>query len=360
MTKLVRIGLVSLAIASLGIGQGALAQADGPVVPERWDPDYEPPRMADGTPSFAGVWSKASLTTLEKLPEYDSVHVTPQKAWEVQQADAQFMKETNAATDPDAPAYEEADDPGIYNTFWFDRGDRLAAVDGEYRSAWIVEPDDGKVPYSEDGLAKMRAASLLVARNFDDPEARPPGERCTVGFGSTGTPPMVNVLYNNHVQFFQAGDVISILAEMNHNARMVRMGGAFRDDVPAQWTGDSVGEWEGDTLIVRTTHFHPGNSVRGGIRHRLFTGPDTHVEERFTRVSDDVIFYEFTVTDPSLYTQPWRGEMPLWRTDGPIYEYACHEGNYALPGILRGARRKEADAAKAAELSGITASSAGE
>ena len=223
-------------------------------------------------------------------------------------------------------------------------------MNGEYRSSWIVDPADGKIPYSESGqkiLAEWRAHSR---GNFDNPEIRSAGERCTVGFGSTGTPPMLNVLYNNHVQFFQAPDVVSILVEMNHNARMIRLGEEFRTTVADQWLGDSVGYWDGDTLVVKTTGFHPGSSSRGAIRHYLYLQPTSVVEERFTRVADDVIFYEFTVTDPELFSQPWKGEMPMWATEGPIYEYACHEGNHALPGILRGARVREADAAKAAAL----------
>ena len=235
-----------------------------------------------------------------------------------------------------------------YNNFWMDPGTKYAAVNGEYRSSWIVDPEDGKLPYSEAGRKRMseRMGRARSGGSADNPEQRSSGERCTVGFGSSGGPPMLNVLYNNHVQFFQAPDVVSILVEMNHNARMVRIGGAHREDAMRQWLGDSVGHWEDDTLVVETTNFHPDHSMRGSTRHFLYLEPDTEVEERFTRVSDDVIFYEFTVTDPDLFSQPWKGEMPLWKTDGPIYEYACHEGNYALPGILAGARKKEADAAR--------------
>ena len=158
---------------------------------------------------------------------------------------------------------------------------------------------------------------------------------------------MLNVLYNNNIQFFQDEDVVSILVEMNHNARMVRLGGEFRSDELKQWLGDSVGHWDGDTLVVETTNFHPDHSARGSIRNFLFLKPDSHVEERFPRVSEDVILYQFTVTDPDLFTQTWKAEMPIKLAEGPIYEYACHEGNHSLPGILAGARRKEAEAAQA-------------
>ena len=325
---------------------GAVA-ASARDAPEAWDPNYEPPRMADGTPSFAGVWSKASLTVLERTPQFADLMIAPAVARAIENGQAMAMEASQGPTDPDAPAPEAGQDVGGYNTFWMDMGDRIGVVNGEYRSSWIVDPADGKVPYSEAGRAAM--AEAMSRRSFDDPEVRSAGERCTVGFGSTGGAPMLNVLYNNHVQFYQTEDVVSILVEMNHNARMVRLNAEHRAPELRQWLGDSVGYWEGDTLVVETTNFHPGNLIRGAIRHRLYVEEDTVVEERFTRVADDVIFYEFTVTDPDLYTQPWRAEMPLWAAEGPIYEYACHEGNYSLPGILAGARREERLAAEAAE-----------
>jgi len=324
------------------IFMGAASAQDAPA---KWDPDYEPPRLSDGTPSFAGVWSKASLTTLERGEGMTDLVLSPEQARAIEAGNAAFMAAGDAPTDPDEGAPKAGDDIGGYNSFWFDQGEHLAVVDGEYRSSWIVDPEDGKIPYSEGGQKIVSEYRSHARGNFDNPEIRPTGERCTVGFGSAGTPPMMNVLYNNHIQFFQAEDVVSILAEMNHNARMVRIGGEFRDEAVHQWMGDSVGEWDGDTLVVRTTNFHEGSSSRGAIRHYFYLQPDSVVEERFTRVADDVIFYEFTVTDPELFSQPWKGEMPLWAAEGPIYEYACHEGNYALPGILRGARRKEADQA---------------
>jgi hypothetical protein len=152
---------------------------------------------------------------------------------------------------------------------------------------------------------------------------------------------MLNVLYNNHIEFYQKPDRIAILVEMNHNTRMVRINEEHRPDAMRQWLGDSVGHWEGDTLVVNTTNFHPDNSPRSAIRHYLYLSPDAKVEERFTRVSDNTILYEFTVEDPEIFTQPWKAQMPLWKAEGPIYEYACHEANYSLPGILAGARREE-------------------
>lgn len=330
---------------------GAMAQ-DGPAP---WDPNYEPPRMEDGTPSFAGVWSKASLTVLERGRQFSDLAIPPAMAQAIESGNAAATERANAARDPDeirqAP---QAGGAGVggYNRFWMDPGNALGVIDGEYRSSWIVDPADGQIPYTEEGRATAEAAVATMRNTFTDPEVRSAGERCTVGFGSTGAPPMLNVLYNNHIQFFQEDDLVVILVEMNHNARMIRIDSEHRGPDMRQWLGDSIGHWEGDTLVVETTNFHPHNSVRTAIRHELYFEPDTVVEERFTRVADDVIFYEFTVTDPDLFTQPWRGEMPIWAADGPIYEYACHEGNYSLPGILAGARREERLAAEAAANGG--------
>ncbi|NND67043.1 MAG: hypothetical protein HKN19_05590, partial [Halioglobus sp.] len=170
---------------------------------------------------------------------------------------------------------------------------------------------------------------------------RPNGERCTVGFGSSGGPPMVPVLYNNNYQFVQTEDEVLILVEMNHNTRHVRMNGKPLPGNVRPWMGDSIGRWDGDTLVVRTTQFHPQQDMRLAIKHQFMMSTDSVVEERFTRLNENEIHYEFTVTDDSIYSQPWRGEMTLRATDGPIYEYACHEGNYALPNILSGARQEE-------------------
>ncbi|MAP96110.1 MAG: hypothetical protein CMK07_14280 [Ponticaulis sp.] len=351
MKDLLKTCLSSVACFAIASSPVAIAQsAQGPSA-EKWDPEYEPPRMPDGTPSFAGVWSKSSLTTLERPDQFDELVIPPNVARVLQERNDRANELSNRPTDPNEGA-PEAGAIEAYNTFWMDPGTRFAVVNGEHRTSWIVDPEDGQLPYSDAGRERMAAYLGGRRGTADNPEQRSSGERCTVGFGSSGGPPMLNVLYNNHVQFFQSEDVVSILVEMNHNARMVRLNGDHRPGGIPQWLGDSVGHWEGDTLVVSTKNFHPDHSMRGSTRHFLYMQPSTEVEERFTRVSDDVIFYEFTVTDPELFTQPWKGEMPLWQTEGPIYEYACHEGNYALAGILAGARKKEADAASDAAQGG--------
>lgn len=348
-SSFLKTGLTASASALLLAMSATPALAQMTEVPPSWDENYEPPRMADGTPSFEGVWSKASLTVLERTPQFNDLMIAPAVARAIEQGSASAMEAANRPSDPDAGAPEAGQNVGGYNSFWTDMGDRLGVVDGEYRSSWIIDPADGKIPYTEAGREEAFAARDEARNNFDDPEIRMAGERCTVGFGSTGAPPMLNVLYNNHVQFFQTEDLIVLLVEMNHNARQIRMNAEHRGPDMAQWLGDSVGHWEGDTLVVETTNFHPDMNQRSSQAQRFYLQEDTVVEERFTRVADDTIFYEYTVTDPDLFTQPWSAEMPLWAAEGPIYEYACHEGNYSLPGILAGARREERLAAEAAE-----------
>ena len=353
MTSILNMCLMATTGICVLSGPVVVAEDAGNSAPARWDKTYEPPRMADGTPKFEGIWSKASLTGLERPAQFDALVIPPEKARAFEARMANMKEERNAPSDPNEGAPEVGGaGVGGYNSFWIDNGTGFGVVDGEYRSSWIVDPADGKVPYSEDGWKRADAAITQSWDNYDDPEVRSAAERCTVGYGSTGTPPMLNVLYNNHIQFYQSSEVISLLVEMNHNARMIRMDTDFRPAAMRQWMGDSVGNWEGDTLVVKTTNFHPDISQRSSQAQKFYMEPDTLVEERFTRVADDVIFYEYTVTDPDLFTQPWKGEMPLWRAEGPIYEYACHEANYSLPGILAGARREESLAQTTAKSSG--------
>jgi hypothetical protein len=195
------------------------------------------------------------------------------------------------------------------------------------------------VPYTPDGLKAFQAARAGI--NFDGPERRALGERCLLGFGSVSGPPMLPDVYNNNYQIVQTPDSVMILVEMVHDARVVRMNSKHVPSQITPWMGDSIGHWEGDTLVVDTTNLNPGQKAHYGIKQRFYLPPTGKVTERFTRVGEKEILYQFTVEDSSTYTQPWQGEVPLRRTDDHIYEYACHEGNYALPGILAGAREQE-------------------
>ena len=162
-----------------------------------------------------------------------------------------------------------------------------------------------------------------------------------VGFGSSGGPPMLPVLYNNNYQIVQNKNYVLILAEMNHDARIIRLNDEHMNDAFQPWLGDSVGYWDKNTLVVETINFHPQQSFRFAIKHSLYLPQTAKVTERFTRTGQERILYEFTVEDSGAYTQPWAAEIPFRKTDSSMYEYACHEGNYALPGILAGARREE-------------------
>jgi hypothetical protein len=229
-----------------------------------------------------------------------------------------------------------------------DPGTRYGVVKGEVRSSWIVDPPDGRIPYTKEAKAHYEAFLAKVRGGWDGPETRPQGERCIVGFGSTGGPPMVNVLHNNHYQIVQTPTHVVITAEMIHDSRVI----PIRDSRPSQqktfpqWLGNSVGWWEGDTLVVETVNFHPDIRVRPNMGDSYYVGENPVVTERFSRAGPDAILYEFTVAEPSAFTQPWRAEMTLSASKDKVYEYACHEGNYALPGILAGARRDDREGRK--------------
>ncbi len=305
---------------------------------------YKAPRNAFGQPDFEGVWTNASLTSLERGPQFKTLVIPEAQAAAVETGRARMTEAQGRPTDPNAPAPAAGQDPGGYNAFWTDPGTRMGRIGGEVRTSWLIDPADGKLPYSAEGRKLFERTLQRARTNFDGPETRPLGERCILGFGSTAGPPMMNVLYNNNYQFQQTRDNLVIVVEMNHDARIVRL--ADRKHLSADvrpWMGDSVGWWEGDTLVVETTNFNPGESLRPYFGASLYLTPDAKVTERFTRTSANQILYEFQVEDPKVFTKIWRAQMALNAGKGPVYEYACHEGNYSLPGILAGARKAEAD-----------------
>lgn len=306
------------------------------------DSAYTAPRTEFGAPDLQGIWSIATQTNLERAERFGGKLVLSEdEAQRIEAAVRAGFEASNRPSDPnrDAP---DASNVGGYNTFWMDPGQRLAMVNGEIRTSIIVDPADGRLPYSEQGKANFTAAMQRRA-GYDGPEIRPLGERCVVGFGSTGGPPKLPVLYNNNTQIVQTEDYVVLLAEMNHDARVIRLNAEHAEPPMNYWMGDSVGYYEGDTLVVETTNFHLQQNLRSSLDHRFYGSPQMRVTERFTRTDENTITYQFTVNDPENYTQPWSGELPMVASDEGIYEYACHEGNYALPGILAGARRAEAD-----------------
>jgi hypothetical protein len=306
--------------------------------------DYKPPRLSDGTPDLQGVWTNVSLTTLLRSPQFKTDTVTVEEAGRLEQQRAAAMERSLRPTAASEVA-RVSENVGGYNSFYGDSGERLAKVNGQYRTTWLIDAPNGQLPYSPQGRQTFDKELAFTRNNFDGPEPRPMAERCIVGFGSTGGPPMINVLYNNHYQIVQTQDAIVILVEMNHDARVIRLKGKHLPDSVRPWMGDSVGRWEGDTLVVETTNFNPGERLRTNFSQSFYISPKAKVIEKFSRVSGTQLLYEFSVADPDIYSQPWRAAMVMDAAEGHIYEYACHEGNYALPGILAGARKAEREAA---------------
>lgn len=306
--------------------------------------DHRAPRNAFGQPDLSGVWTNASLTALIRRPPFKTLSIPEAEARAFEAARARARDAQNLPSDPNAAAPTAGGDPGGYNAFWTDAGAQLGRIRGEPRTSWIVDPADGQLPFTPEGRRIFETELRRVRTSFDGPEARPLPERCILGFGSTSGPPMLNVLYNNNYQIVQTPDHVAIVVEMNHDARIIRLADKRRPPAHVrQWMGDSVGRWEGDTLVVETTGFNPGEQLRPYFDNSIYISADAKVTERFTRVSPTQILYGFEVDDPKIYSRVWKAEMPLNRTEGPIHEYACHEGNYSLPGILGGARRAEAE-----------------
>jgi hypothetical protein len=319
------------------------------------------PRTKDGLPDLSGTYDIATITPLQRPEEFgDNLILTPELARQMEQRVAAQKAERNEASDPNREAPPEGGDGsagaagnvGGYNTFWIDNGETAIQVDGEYRTSIITNPANGRRPeMTEDGKRRAAARRAFFRENrgeawwlevdgpgpYDGPETRTLSDRCLLGFGSTGGPPMLPVLYNNLKRIVQTPDHVMILVEMVHDARIIRLNSEHADPSVRKWLGDSIGWWEGDTLVVDTTNFTDNPALSMATR-------DLHVVERFTRVDEDTLMYSFTVEDPNTWTEPWGGEYPWPATDTRVYEYACHEGNYAMEGILKGARILEAEA----------------
>ncbi|GAB1263091.1 hypothetical protein [Aurantivibrio plasticivorans] len=302
---------------------------------------YTAPRLNHGSPDFQGTWTNVSLTYLQRSARYKNNILSAEEAAAIEQNTAARQARGLKPTDPNAPPPPKGSNVGGYNSFYLDQGDNLAYVDGAYRTTWLVNQEDGQLPYSEAGKKVFDENLYQVRNDFSGPETRPMAERCIIGFGSTAGPPMLNVQYNNNYQIVQTPNSIMILVEMNHDARIIRMQGEPLPNGMTQWFGDSIGRWEGDTLVVETRKFNPGESLRTWFNQSLYISPNAVVTERFTRVSDSQIHYEFSVDDPTIYSETWHAKMVFNKTNEPIYEYACHEGNYAMTNILSGARATE-------------------
>ena len=334
------------------------------------------PRMPDGHPDLQGTYDLATMTPLERLPGLPSF-LTKEKAEALERAEAERRAKDDQPSRADRPAPPVGGDKSVpgsffealekagggavggYNRYWLSQGSAYTVVDGQIRTSIVIDPPDGHVPpYNAAARKRLAAARATPAPDagesqvrtaepasaFDNPEQRPLGERCLLGFASTSGPPTLpTYFYNNLHQIVQTRDTVLILTEMVHDVRTIRIGGEHLPKTVRKWLGDSVGHWEGDTLVVDTTNFTDKTRYRG-------SSPDLHIVERFTRVDSDTLRYRFTVEDPSTWTAPWTAEYSWPITTEGLYEYACHEGNYALGNILRGARLKEAeDSAKKRE-----------
>ena len=302
-----------------------------PVMAQKWTP----PKTPDGQPDLQGVWTNITITPLERPAELAGKEfLTPQEA-------AEYEKRIVAANNVDRKNLPPEVDVNLaYNDAWYDRGTKVV---GTRRTSLIVDPPDGKIPAltpeAQKRQADMRAAAAGHAN--DGPEGRSLSERCLLW--ATAGPPMLPSFYNNNYQIVQSPGYVVIMVEMIHDARIIPLDGrGHLAPNMRQWMGDARGHWEGNTLVVDTTNFTDKTRFRG-------SADKLHLTERFTRVDPDTIVYEFTVDDPTTFTKPWTAQIPMKKSQGPIFEYACHEGNYAMAGMLAGARAQEKAAEEAAK-----------
>ena len=327
------------------------------------------PRTADGKPDLQGNWTNETQTPLERMtPGGETLTAEQAKAIEDR---AKFVEEfRDKQSDPNRPPpvkggeqgklappgeqsfierIAEAAGGGVggYNGFWLDPGNNVIRIDGVARSSIIIDPPNGRVPALTAGAKQRMAERAALSKKygeFDHPEMRPLSDRCIVSFGSNAGPPMLpNYFYNNNYTIVQTKDHVMIMTEMVHDTRIIRLNA--KEHAPKRvrpWFGDSIGRWEGDTLVVETTNIHPQQLSQSGLLSP-FRGASENlrVTERFTRTGPDTIIYRFTIEDPDTYASPFTGELPFNRIDEQVFEYACHEGNHAMSNILAGERAKE-------------------
>lgn len=327
------------------------------------------PRTPDGKPDLQGNWTNETQTPLERMGAQGGT-LTDEQAGAIEKR-AQVVEEyRDRPSDPNRPAPPKGGESGRlaapgqqsfieliseaaggavggYNGFWLDPGLNVIRIDGVARSSIIIDPPNGRLP-ALTAAGKQRVAEIGARAKkfgeFDHPEVRPLADRCMLSFGSNAGPPMLpNYFYNNNYTIVQTRDHVMILTEMNHDARIIRMGA--KDHLPASlrpWFGDSIGRWEGDTLVVETTNIHPKQLEQTSILW-AYRGASENlkVTERFTRTGPDTLLYRFTMDDPATFTAAFTGELPFNRLDEMVYEYACHEGNHALTNMLSGERARE-------------------
>jgi hypothetical protein len=303
------------------------------------------PRTPDGKPDLQGIWDYATITPIERPASVKDLVMSEAEAMRLEKGAADRVDRLARPSNPNRGAppagglvSARTGETGVggYNNFYIDSGSVVAKIDGTFRTSLIIDPADGRIPaLTAEALERTLArAAARKGREFDHPEYRPQAERCLLSFGPT-TPLLPNYFYNNNIQIVQTPDHVMILLEMVHDVRIVRMNGAHPPKHIRRWMGDSIGRWEGDTLVVDTTNFAPQQMFRGQSADSL------HVIERFRRVDAETMVMRFTIDDAATYTRAWTGEVPFRASRELIYEYACHEGNYALENILRGERKRD-------------------
>jgi hypothetical protein len=310
----------------------------------------------DEHPNLTGIWSNASRTSLTR-PRGTELVVSASQAQEIVRnlsiaGISRENIENGPSIDPETGAPPAgSDDFGLrgYNLFWTDPGSTLARVGGEFRTSYITSPESGSIPFLGNPKYDLKrpqfgARYVTGVADASGPEAIPIAERCLIGFGNTAGPGMMGTLYNSSYQFVQTDDYLMIMVEMVHDTRIIPLFDSeeeasknHRPSTLNQWLGDSVGWYEESTLVVETININKLQMSQSPIP----ISPNGRIIERFTRSSTDEIVYQFTVEDADLYREAWTAELSFYPLEGRIYEYACHEGNYSMPGILAGARRAE-------------------
>lgn len=294
---------------------------------------YRAPRTRWGHPDLSGIWNNASYTRLERNRSFKSLVISPEEA---RIAEARYAKAGTFTV-----GFE--DELGQKDSEFWDVGDGLARVRGEIRTSFIIDTPNGRLPFRPEIIKQFHYDDPKYDEGLDNPEVRSVTERCVASEG--GYAPNLNSPDGNFLQILQTPGYVTLLAEKYNDVRIIPLG-RTQHDHPAvtSWAGDSIGRWEGETLVIETTNFSPAGLSRTG---RLKLSEHATVVERFTRTGRDDLLCAFTVSDPTIYTQTWNAEMPYKASAGPIYEYTCHEGNYAMRNMLAGARQEEAEKAAA-------------
>ena len=311
----------------------AIVLALAPMAAAQSDERTMPMRTPDGQPDVSGTFTFRTLTPFQRPSQFEGLeNLSPEEAAAFEAAERTRLNRDLFDPETGAAGYRPRSEGGVlsYNEFWYERGIELTS---DKRTSLVVDPPDGRLPprTEEAAMAARERAAYRREHMYDSYENRSLADRCIMGFNSG--PPMRSASYNNNVMIFQAPGYVAILNEMVHNARIIPIDQDVAKPPFPQFAGVSRAHWEGETLVIETTRFRGGQS--GG------TGPNMHLVEKLTRIDPDNVAYEFTVTDPTVYTAPYTVMMPFRRTDGPLFEYACHEGNYGLYGILAGARNLE-------------------